>query len=232
MKPCDKEPEILFFDNHLLVLNKPSGMLTQPNHTMEFSLEAFGKQWLKTHFQKKGNVFLEAVHRLDRVASGIVLFARSQKALSRLQQAQREKRFEKSYFALVEGRLAKQQATLSHYLVHKNHKAHISNEKEPKAKQCMLKYRAVKESIEYTLLHIALETGRYHQIRAQLAAIGYPILGDLKYGSTNSFRAIALHHGHLQVPHPISRKPISWRVLLPDDWPFAFHHPPQWSSFQ
>ncbi len=217
-----KKPQILFYDNHLFVVNKPGGMLTQPNHSTELSLEAFGKNWVKRRFEKDGRVFLEAVHRIDRPVSGIVLFARTSKALARLHQAQRNGDFHKHYLALVEGRLKKPQGTLKHYLKHGNRRAYVEDAKKLDAKCAVLKYRAVKEDSRYTLLHISLETGRYHQIRVQLSAIGYPIIGDLKYGSKKSFPTIALHHVYLQVPHPISGKPTSWQTLLPHNWPFAF----------
>lgn len=221
-----KKLEILFFDTHLLVLNKPSGWLTQPNQTSDLSLEAMGKRWIKEQFQKKGNVFLEAVHRIDKPTSGIVLFARTSKALSRLNQAQRERSVQKQYLAMVAGRLPQKEGKLEHYLIHGSHRAYLSEVNKLGAKRCTLKYRAVKEFKGYTLLCVSLETGRYHQIRAQFAAIGCPIVGDQKYGSEIIFPVLALHHFRLQVCHPISHQALSWQAPLPDNWPFAFDNTP------
>ncbi len=192
------EPEVLFCDNHILVLNKPAGMLTQPNQTSADSLEAFGKLYLKERFNKPGNVFLEAVHRLDRPASGIVLFARTSKALSRLQKSQREGLFQKEYLAKAEGELTS--GELIDFLRHDSNRAVI----DPNGKRCHLKYEAIKSTREYTLLRISLYTGRYHQIRAQLAHKGHPLMGDQKYGSRFPRETFYLCHKKLSFPHPIS----------------------------
>lgn len=198
--------DVLFEDNHQLVLNKPSGLLTQPSGTEQESLESLAKNYIKTKYQKPGHVFLEAVHRIDKPVSGIVLFARTSKALSRLQAALREKKSEKIYLALVEGNVKQAEGTLEHYLVHDDFRATLSDARDAKAKWACLHYRVVRRDEGVTLLEIVLETGRYHQIRVQLAAIGHPIVGDGKYGSRIAFRpdAIALHHYRLKVPHPIT----------------------------
>lgn len=198
--------EILFEDNHLLVVNKPAGMLTQPDNTGQDSLEVLAKAWIKERDKKPGNVFLGTVHRLDKPVSGVVLFARTSKALSRLNEAMRNKQSHKTYLATVEGILTPPQGTLEHYLTHDSHQASISHQNNPEAKLARLHYKVVSQQDELTLLEIILETGRYHQIRAQLSAIGHPIVGDGKYGSRKRFRegAIALHHYRLQVPHPIT----------------------------
>jgi len=190
--------EILYCDNHLLVLNKPAGLLTQPNQTSADSLEAFGKRYLKERFNKPGNVFLEAVHRLDRPVSGVVLFARTSKALSRLHDSQRNGLFQKHYLAIAEGDL--DNGELIDHLKHDERRAAI----DPNGKLCHLKYRALKNMSDYTLLKISLKTGRYHQIRAQFANRGHPLLGDRKYGSNSSFDTLFLHHLSLQIPHPIT----------------------------
>lgn len=196
---------ILYCDNHLLVLDKPAGMLTQPNDSDDDSLEALGKQYLKDRFHKPGNVFLEAVHRLDRPVSGVVLFARTSKALSRLNQLQREGRFYKEYIAKVEGDLS--DGEFVDYLKHVDHRAVI----DPTGKRCHLTFEVLKDE---GLVRILLRTGRYHQIRAQFAHHGYPILGDQKYGGDPAER-LFLHHHLLRFPHPISDEILSIRSSLP-----------------
>lgn len=208
--------EIIYEDNHLLVLNKPAGLLTQPSGTTQDSLEAQGKQFIKTRDHKPGNVFLEAAHRLDRPVSGIVLFAKTSKALSRLQQAIRERHCEKTYLALVEGAPPKPEATLEHTLLHTHHKAEV----HPDGKPAILNYKALKSTKNSTLLEIQLITGRYHQIRAQLAVIGCPILGDTKYGSTHPSKTIALHHTRLTISHPTTKEEL------------IFESPPPFSTTQ
>lgn len=213
------QPEVLFCDNHLLVLNKPAGLLTQPNHTTDPSLEQWGKVWVKEKFSKPGNVFLHAVHRIDRSVSGIVLFARSSKALSRLHAAQREGLLRKSYLALVEGSPPQEEGSLEHYLVHDSFRAKVTSPGNLEGKKCILKYRALKKTRGYTLLSLLLLSGRYHQIRAQLGAIGCPILGDQKYGSNSPFDMLTLHHGHLAIPHPITQEILFWETPPPAHWP-------------
>lgn len=198
--------DVIYEDNHLLVVNKPAGILTQPSGTDQPSLEGQAKAWLKEKYQKQGNVFLEAVHRIDKPVSGIVLFAKTSKALSRLNVVIREKRTSKYYTALVEGIVTEEFAALEHYLVHDDHKAYVTTPKDPQGKMARLHYKVLKRHATTTLLEIKLETGRYHQIRAQLAAIGHPIVGDAKYGSTTKQPSgnIALHHTRLEIPHPIT----------------------------
>ena len=194
---------ILFCDNHLLIMAKPAGLLTQPNESGEDSLEAQGKRYVKERFAKPGNVFLEAVHRLDKPVSGIVLFARTSKALSRLQKSQREGAFEKKYHALVEGTVTK--GEWIDYLRHDDFRAVI----DPAGKRCCLHYEALETDKETTLVEITLLTGRYHQIRAQCAHHGHPIVGDVKYDSKRKSSRLMLHHAHLTFPHPISGEALS-----------------------
>lgn len=212
------DPDILFCDNHLLVLNKPSGMLSQPNESGEESLECFGKRWLKEKFEKPGNVFLHVVHRLDREVSGIVLCARTSKALSRLNAAMRHETkegFQKIYQAVVEGQLQQEEAILEHFLTHGEHRAEIDLKT---GKLCRLKYRVLNRFNHYTQIQVELITGRYHQIRAQLSAIGHPIAGDQKYGSKIPSQYFYLHHLQLHAPHPISSEVYTWNCSLPDFW--------------
>ncbi len=214
-------PKIIYEDNHLLVLDKPAGLLTQPSGTDFKSLEAEGKQWLKETYKKQGNVFLEAIHRLDQAASGIVVFAKTSKALSRLMEAIRQRKAKKFYYAQVEKPPPDSQGRLVHYLIHCNRRADIVGKDDPEGKRASLFYRVIQEG-EKPVLDIELETGRYHQIRCQLSAIGSPILGDFKYGAQipYSHKGIALHHCRMVIPHPITQKDL---IL---DSPFA-----QWANY-
>jgi len=208
----------LFEDNHLLVLCKTAGLLTQPSGTDQDSLETQAKTWLKAKYAKPGNVFLEAVHRLDKPASGVVVFAKTSKALSRLNQSIRDKNAKKDYYALVEGTPKELEGTLEHYLIHDDFKASVVAKSHPNAKASRLHYRVVEKKKEGTLLAIDLETGRYHQIRAQLSAIGCPIVGDRKYGSEKVLvqkEAIALHHIRLTIAHPVTKEPVTFEAPLP-----------------
>lgn len=212
--------EILFQDNHLFAINKVAGLLTQPSGTDQDSAETQAKQWIKEHYKKPGNVFLEAIHRLDKPVSGIVLFARTSKALSRLQAAMRSKQTKKIYFALVEGHLNNLQGFLENHLVHDDYFARVIPSQTPDSKLARLKYQVVREYPHCSLVEIELETGRYHQIRAQFSALGHPIIGDKKYGSKHSYipEGIALHHAKLQIPHPISGQLMTFEAPLPELW--------------
>lgn len=192
--------DILFEDNHLLAINKPAGLLTQPNETSAPDLETLAKAYLKEKYQKKGNVFLHPIHRLDKPVSGIVLFARTSKALSRLNAQMRGRTIEKTYTALIEGCPPQETATLEHILAHSSHRAHIS----PKGKPAHLTYRLLKTYPTTSLVEITLRTGRYHQIRAQFSHIGHPLVGDAKYGAQEKNSRIALHHTKLTFTHPIT----------------------------
>lgn len=215
------EPDVIYEDNHLLVVNKPAGMLTQADDTGQPNLLEGCRQWLKIVHHKPGNVFLEAVHRLDKPVSGIVLFAKTSKALSRLNASMRSKNVRKTYIAQVAGTPPQTSATLAHYLVHGSHKASISSSSDPQAKEARLHYKVIGKEKNYTLLEIELETGRYHQIRIQCAAMGCPIVGDQKYGGPPRFDGdgIALHHAMLAITHPISSELLTFKVIPP------FHQP-------
>ena len=200
MKPLDNK-DIIHCDNHILVVNKPPGIATQPD------LEELAKAWVKKKYQKPGNVFLHPIHRLDKSVGGIVLFARTSKALSRLQALMRERKISKTYEALVEGHLPKKEGTLKHFLVHGDHKAFV----DPKGKEAILHYTVLEEKKDTTLLSIDLTTGRYHQIRAQFSAIGHPVVGDKKYGSSCFFQnGIALRHVRMAFEHPVTQEPLQF----------------------
>lgn len=213
--------DVLYHDNHLLAVNKPAGLLTQPSGTDKDNLEDRSKIWIKDVKGKPGNVFLHAVHRLDQVVSGIVLFACTDKALSRLNADMRAHKFTKIYHAVVSGTPPQTEGSLRHFLIHDDYRAEVAKEGDPDAKECLLDYKVLKKSGDQTLLEIQLHTGRYHQIRAQLAAIGCPIAGDEKYGSKIKLPggAIALHHARLTVIHPVSKQEIVIEAPYPGHWP-------------
>lgn len=205
--------EIIYEDNHLLVVNKPAGLLTQPNETSEQSLEELAKQWIKQKYNKPHQVFLQAVHRLDKPVSGIVVFGKTSKSVSRLNDAIRNKETKKVYEAIVEGVPSTPEAVLEHYLIHDDYRAEIVKATSPNAKLAQLSYRVIERQENQSRLEIILITGRYHQIRVQLSAIGCPILGDTKYGSHQPYKpgAIALCHKELQLIHPVTKEVLTLR---------------------
>lgn len=207
----------LFEDNHLLILNKPTGLLTQPSGTEQDSLEQQAKAWIKAVYHKPGNVFLEAVHRLDKPVSGVVVFGKTSKALSRLNASMRAKETRKMYWAWVEGVLSADEGELEHFLLHDEFHAKVVQEGHPEGKLARLTYQVLQRKDNRTLVEIELATGRYHQIRLQFAALGYPIWGDRKYGGKQQYEpdAIALHHRSLQLPHPISQALMTFEAPPP-----------------
>lgn len=209
--------EVLFEDNHLLVLVKPANLATQPATGHSDSLEDRAKSWIKTKYQKPGNVYLHAIHRLDTPVSGIVVFAKTSKALSRLQASMRAGETKKIYTAWVEGTLTEESAQFEDWLIHGDFCAVKSEEGAPGAKRCLLSYCVKKREKGKTLVEIQLKTGRYHQIRAQFGFRGYPIWGDGKYGSRLPYSAsgIALHHSSFSIPHPISGEEQNFNSLSP-----------------
>lgn len=211
MKLLDKE--ILYLDNHLLVVDKPPILLTLPTTEEADSVQTRGQMWLKEKFQKPGNVFLHPVHRLDRVASGIVVCARTSKSLSRLNLQIKAGAWHKRYRLRHEGTLPSLQGTLKHYLQKGDH--HTQVVANGQGKEAILHYT----QITPTLAEVDLITGRYHQIRAQFSCIGCPISGDLKYGATTKALSpgIDLHHIRLQFNHPINN-----RVVVIDSVPQYF----------
>lgn len=213
--------KVIYEDNHLFVVNKPAGLATQPGIDNPNSLEGEAKEWIKEQYQKPGNVYLHALHRLDKPVSGLVLFARTSKALTRLNESIKAQDTQKVYFALVEGNLPNLVGSLEHYLVHDDYRARVVTASHAEGKRAKLTYQVVKSNGSLTLVRIELETGRYHQIRAQFSSIGAPIVGDAKYGSRLPFHAktIALHHRYFEIPHPTTKKPILFEAHLPKYWP-------------
>lgn len=218
------ENQIVYCDNHLLAADKPAGLLCQPSGTAEESLEELAKLWLKEKFQRPGNVFLEAAHRIDRGVSGLVLFARTSKAISRLNAAQRNGEWHKTYHALVSGKMPAPAGRLVNWLRHDEHRATVVRPGSPNARECSLAYEVLDCRNGRSLLSIDLETGRYHQIRAQLAAAGHPIIGDAKYGSREEwpdpqaipgFECLALRHVRLQFNHPVGGAALCLETRMP-----------------
>lgn len=210
------DSEIQFCDNHILVAVKPAGLLTQPNGTKDPSLEAFLKEWVKKEYKKPGNVFLHAVHRLDRPVSGLVLFARTSKALSRLNELQRNLEIQRIYIAEVMGQMPFDSGKLDHYLIHGDHKALIGKEGDPDAKHARLSYEVVRRNPHSTHVRVELETGRYHQIRAQFSASGHPILGDAKYGAKGALKSgIHLHSFETSFRHPTTKELLTFKTPPP-----------------
>lgn len=215
----DFQERIVYEDNHLLALNKPSGLLTQDSGTGRDNLEDLAKAFLKERDKKPGNVFLHVVHRLDRPVSGLVLAAKTSKALSRLNEAMRQRKLCKRYFALVKGVPVQTEGSLEHWLLHKDHQAYCVSSEVPGAQRAKLKYQVLANEQGVSLLDIELETGRYHQIRVQLATMGHPIWGDVRYGGPlHKDQIISLHHYRLSFPHPVSRKEVVLTLKAPPYW--------------
>jgi 23S rRNA pseudouridine1911/1915/1917 synthase len=197
--------EVVYIDNHLFVATKPAGLTTQPNEKHSDNFLDRAKQWIKCKYNKPGKVFLEPIHRLDKSVSGIVLFARTSKALGRLQEFMRQRQITKTYLALIEGSLPCQQGSIENYLAHGSHRAFIVSPSDSRGKHAYLNYRVLKSKNNISLVEITLETGRYHQIRILLSEIGCPVLGDHKYKSRLTWvQGIALDHAKMTLKHPVT----------------------------
>ena len=213
--------QILHEDNHIIAINKRIGDIVQGDKTGDKPLSEVVKEYIKEKYNKPGEVFLGVVHRLDRPTTGIVVFARTSKALTRLNELFSNRETQKTYWAIVKNKPEKEQDTLVHFLKRneKNNtsKAHIHE--VPDSKLASLEYQIIKELTNYTALEIQLHTGRHHQIRAQLAAIGCPIKGDLKYGfdRSNPDGGINLHARRLVFIHPVSKEVLEIIAPTPKD---------------
>jgi len=219
--------EILYEDNHIIAVNKRSGDIVQGDETGDTPLSDFVKEYIKEKYQKPGDVFLGVVHRIDRPVSGVVLFARTSKALSRLNELFKTKDIVKTYWAVVKNKPKADQGTLVHYHLKDaaQRKAKLFDKEVAYSKKCVLQYKVIADSDNYHLLEIQLETGRFHQIRAQLAKIGSPIKGDVKYGferPNENSRSIHLHARKIVFLHPVKNEPVEISALVPDEkiWKF------------
>ncbi len=206
---------VVYSDNHLLAVDKPGGMLTQASGRDEMNVEDWAREWVRVEKKKTGAAFLHAVHRLDRPVSGVVLFARTSKALSRLNESMRQLRSGKLYVARVERAPEKLSGELVDFLVHDNHVGRIVDESCRDAKRAVLRYRQVSVGAAGALLEVELITGRYHQIRVQLSGMGCPIVGDVRYGAKRESKAIGLHHRRLTVEHPVLKELVQMEAPLP-----------------
>lgn len=209
----------LYEDNHIIIVQKEPGEIVQGDQTGDTPLSEMVKDYLKKKYNKPGNVFCGVVHRIDRPVGGVVLFAKTSKALSRLNDMLRNNQIHKTYWALVEGKPEKEEAHLTDWLLSRqeNNKTYVSDSKNPKAKKSELIYKTIAVGERYTLLEIRLISGRKHQIRCQLANIGHPIKGDLKYGAKRSNRdgSISLLARSIEFTHPVGGKDIKVESTIP-----------------
>ena len=224
----DLQSQVLYEDNHIIILNKQCSQIVQGDKTGDVCLADLVKLFLKKKYQKQGNVYCGVVHRLDRPVSGAIIFAKTDKALSRLNRQIKERQVEKTYWAITRNAPPKQSDTLINHLYRneQQNKSYITTESHPKSQYAELDYRLLAKSDFYNLLEINLKTGRHHQIRTQLAAIGCPIKGDLKYGfgRSNRISSISLHARQLTFEHPIRKEQLTVIAPVPND--------PLWLHFE
>ena len=223
MKTNAQNLEVLYEDNHLIAVNKRAGDIVQGDKTGDIPLSEIVKAYLVEKYHKPGEAYLGVVHRLDRPTTGLVLFAKTSKALPRLNAAFATKQdVSKQYWALVEKKEIPQEATLTHFLVRNTtqNKSYAYPSERPQSQKAILKYKTLASLDHYLLVEITLLTGRHHQIRAQFAALGCPIKGDLKYGAkrSNPDGSICLHARVLELLHPVKKEPLSLIAPLPENF--------------
>ena len=213
--------DILYEDNHIIIVNKAPGEIVQGDKTGDEPLSESVKRYLKETYCKPGNVFCGVVHRLDRPVAGLVVFAKTSKALARLNDMFRNGQVHKTYWAIVRNRPEQAEGELKHYITttERNNKSYASLTPKAGAKEARLRYRLLASSERYHLIEVELLTGRKHQIRVQLSSIGCPIKGDLKYGDkrSNPDGSISLLARHIEFVHPVSKEKISLDAPLPDE---------------
>ncbi len=211
---------VVYEDNHVIIVNKTCSEIVQADKTGDVPLSETVKQYLKEKYNKPGNVFIGVVHRLDRPVSGLVLFARTSKALPRLNEMFRNGEVKKTYWAIVKEAPKEPEGELVHYLVRneRQNKSYAYDREVPDSKKAILHYRVIGRSDNYFLLEVDLKTGRHHQIRCQLAKMGCPIKGDLKYGfpRSNPDGSICLHARHIEFVHPVSKNLIVQEAPVPE----------------
>ncbi len=213
---------IFFEDNHIFCVYKPSGLLVQHDATGDPCLLDFAKFWLKVRYNKPGKVFLAMVHRIDRPVSGLVLFCKTSKGASRINSQFVQKKVKKVYMAIVEGRMPSSSGLLEHMIFKDGPTSRIVPPGTNGAKLARLSYRVIDTYKEKSLVEVDLQTGRHHQVRIQLASVGCPIVGDLRYGASGPLpqRQIALHCIKMIVNHPIKKEPRELTCPYPRNWPW------------
>ena len=213
--------QVLYEDNHIIIVNKAPGEIVQGDKTGDRPLSEDVKAYIKEKYVKPGNVFLGVVHRLDRPVAGVVVLARTSKALARLNEMFRKGEVHKTYWAIVAGEPPRPEDTLTHWLVRneRQNKSYAYDHEVPESKKAVLSYRLIARGDRYSLLEVRLMTGRHHQIRCQLSAIGCPIRGDLKYGArrSNPDGSISLLARRVEFVHPVSRERVAVEAPLPAD---------------
>ncbi len=213
--------KVLYEDNHVIVVNKTCSEIVQGDKTGDKPLSEIVKEWIKEKYNKPGNVFCGVTHRLDRPTSGLVLFARTSKALARLNEMFKTHEIKKTYWAIVKNCPKEPEAEITHYLVRneKQNKSVAYDTEKKDSKKAIMHYKVIARSDNYYLLEIDLKTGRHHQIRCQLAKLGCPIKGDLKYGAerSNPDGGISLHARRLSFIHPVSKQLIDITAPVPED---------------
>ena len=213
--------EVLYEDNHIIIVNKKPGEIVQGDKTGDKPLSEIVKEWIQEKYAKPGNVFLGVAHRLDRPVGGLVVFAKTSKALTRLNDMFRNGEVHKTYWAISRNNPEKESDTLTHYIttVERNNKSYASATPTKDGKESILKYKVIAHSDRYHLFEVQLITGRKHQIRVQLSSIGCPVKGDLKYGDkrSNPDGSISLMARNIQFVHPVSGKEINVTAPVPDD---------------
>jgi len=212
--------QVLFEDNHLIVINKRPGDIVQGDKTKDIPLSEIVKEYLKIKYDKPGKVYLGVIHRIDRPTSGLIIFAKTSKSLSRMNLMLKDHAIQKTYWAITQNKPEEESDKLIHWLRknEKNNKSTYFSKETENAKKAILNYKIIKELDNYFLLEITMESGRHHQIRCQLQAIGCPIKGDIKYGSkrTNKDGGIDLHARNVKFMHPVSKKQIDITAPLRD----------------
>lgn len=212
---------VLYEDNHIIIVNKASGEIVQGDKTGDTPLVETVRAYIKEKYNKPGNVFCGLTHRLDRPVSGVVIFAKTSKALERINNMLKNHEIKKTYWAIVKNTPKQEAGTLVNYLVRneKQNKSYAYNTEKPNSKRAELNYKVIGKSDNYTLLEVNLITGRHHQIRCQLAAMGSPIKGDLKYGfsRSNPDGSISLHARSVEFTHPVSKERIHVEAPTPVD---------------
>jgi 23S rRNA pseudouridine1911/1915/1917 synthase len=215
------EMQVLYEDNHIIIVNKAPSEIVQGDKTGDKPLSDIVKDYLKVKYNKPGNVFCGVTHRLDRPTSGVVVFAKTSKALSRLNEMFKNNEIDKTYWAIVKKLPPRVEATLTHYLIknERTNKSTAYDVEKPNTKKAVLHYKVIAQSQNYHLLEVDLETGRHHQIRCQLSKIGSPIKGDLKYGAerSNLDGSISLHARKISFVHPVSKEKIEVVASTPED---------------